>query len=53
MVILNGHEWVERQAIKQGLTVGKEGNCFVSKIKMQIVKVAFLRWLKLLFCAIM
>jgi hypothetical protein len=28
-VILNGHEWVERQACKQGVTVVKSGNCFV------------------------
>jgi len=27
-VIANGHEWVERQARKQGLPVNKEGNCF-------------------------
>ncbi|MEW6425282.1 MAG: hypothetical protein AB1523_11160 [Bacillota bacterium] len=32
MVMLNGHEWVERQAKKQGLEVGKEGNCFVSNV---------------------
>lgn len=28
-VIANGHEWVERQARKQGLPINKEGNCFV------------------------
>lgn len=28
-VILNGHEWVERQACKQGVMVVKSGNCFV------------------------
>jgi hypothetical protein len=28
-VILNGHEWVERTARKQGVQVNKEGNCFV------------------------
>ena len=28
-VILNGHEWVERTARKQGVQVKKEGNCFV------------------------
>ena len=27
-IILNGHEYVERQARKQGLAFGKEGNCF-------------------------
>lgn len=27
-VLLNGHEWVERQAAKEGLSVTKEGNCF-------------------------
>ena len=30
LVILNGHEWVERQAIKKKLTLTKEGNCFTS-----------------------
>jgi len=28
-VILNGHEWVERAARRQNLTVAKNGNCFV------------------------
>ncbi|WP_045226886.1 hypothetical protein [Methyloterricola oryzae] len=28
-VILNGHEWVERQARRQRLTVSKASNCFV------------------------
>jgi len=28
-VIVNGHEWVERQARKQKVRVVKEGNCFV------------------------
>ena len=28
-VILNGHEWVERQARRQHLEVVKSGNCFV------------------------
>jgi hypothetical protein len=28
-VILNGHEWVERQARRQHLTVAKVSNCFV------------------------
>jgi hypothetical protein len=28
-VILNGHEWVERQARRQHLEVSKSGNCFV------------------------
>jgi hypothetical protein len=28
-VILNGHEWVERQALRQKVTVVKSGNCFV------------------------
>jgi len=28
-VILNGHEWVERQAVRQKVTVAKSGNCFV------------------------
>ncbi len=28
-VILNGHEWVERQAVRQKVTVVKSGNCFV------------------------
>jgi hypothetical protein len=28
-VILNGHEWVERQAQRQKVTVVKSGNCFV------------------------
>lgn len=28
-VILNGHEWVERQAVRQNVTVAKSGNCFV------------------------
>jgi len=29
-VILNGHEWVERQAQRGGHTVVKSGNCFVA-----------------------
>jgi DNA-binding transcriptional ArsR family regulator len=28
-VMLNGHEWVERQARKQTISTFKEGNCFV------------------------
>ena len=28
-VMLNGHEWVERQARKQTISLVKEGNCFV------------------------
>ena len=28
-VIVNGHEWVERQARRQNLRVAKDGNCFV------------------------
>jgi hypothetical protein len=28
-VILNGHEWVERQARRQKVAVAKSGNCFV------------------------
>jgi hypothetical protein len=28
-VILNGHEWVERQALKRNITVAKSGNCFI------------------------
>ena len=28
-VILNGHEWVERRARKQTISLVKEGNCFV------------------------
>lgn len=28
LVMLNGHEWVERQAAKQGIVVEKQGNCF-------------------------
>ena len=28
-VMLNGHEWVERQARQQTISVRKEGNCFV------------------------
>lgn len=28
-VMLNGHEWVERKAIKQTISLQKEGNCFV------------------------
>lgn len=27
-IMLNGHEWVERQALQDGLTFTKEGNCF-------------------------
>ena len=29
-VILNGHEWVERQARGQHLAIAKQGNCFVA-----------------------
>lgn len=29
-IILNGHEYVERQARKRGVVFGKEGNCFTS-----------------------
>jgi hypothetical protein len=28
-IMLNGHEWVERQADKQTISLQKEGNCFV------------------------
>ena len=28
-VMLNGHEWVDRQARQQTISVSKEGNCFV------------------------
>jgi hypothetical protein len=28
-IILNGHEWVERAALREGITVVKSGNCFV------------------------
>lgn len=28
-VILNGHEWVARQAVCQQITVAKSGNCFI------------------------
>jgi hypothetical protein len=28
-VMLNGHEWVERQARRQTISANKEGNCFV------------------------
>ena len=28
-VMLNGHEWVERQARRQTISMSKEGNCFV------------------------
>jgi DNA-binding transcriptional ArsR family regulator len=28
-VMLNGHEWVERQARRQTISISKEGNCFV------------------------
>jgi hypothetical protein len=28
-VILKGHEWVERQAVRQKVIVAKSGNCFV------------------------
>ncbi len=31
-VILNGHEYVSRQATKQGIHLAKEGNCFTSII---------------------
>jgi len=29
-VMLNGHEWVERQAQRQTISYAKEGNCFVA-----------------------
>jgi hypothetical protein len=29
-VILNGHEWVERQAIREKISIEKDGNCFTS-----------------------
>ena len=28
-VIANGHEWVERRAVQKGLSIIKEGNCYV------------------------
>jgi len=28
-ILLNGHEWLERQARKEGICYSKEGNCFV------------------------
>lgn len=37
MVILNGHEWVERQARKQGFEVIKEGNCFTTSSNIAAV----------------
>jgi len=33
--ILNGHEWVERQALKQTISLVKEGNCFVGGSNFQ------------------
>ena len=29
MVILNGHEWVERESLRQGISFTKDSNCFV------------------------
>ena len=34
-VIANGHEWVERQALKQTISSVKEGNCFVGGSNFQ------------------
>ncbi|MGW8223842.1 MAG: hypothetical protein ACWGP1_16965 [Syntrophobacteria bacterium] len=34
-VMLNGHEWVERQALKQTISLMKEGNCFVGGSNFQ------------------
>lgn len=34
-VMLNGHEWVERQALKQTISLVKEGNCFVGGSNFQ------------------
>src|SRR5215470_4716634 len=28
-ILLNGHEWLERQALKEAICYSKEGNCFV------------------------
>jgi len=30
MLLLNGHEWVERQATRQGLQITKQDNCFTA-----------------------
>jgi predicted transcriptional regulator len=29
-IILNGHEWVEREALRKKIAITKEGNCFTS-----------------------
>lgn len=36
-VILNGHEWVERQTLRAGHTVIKSGNCFVTGSDLAVV----------------
>jgi hypothetical protein len=36
-VILNGHEWVERQAQQAGYTTVKSGNCFVAGSDLEAV----------------
>lgn len=29
-IILNGHEWVERESLRKKIIIEKEGNCFTS-----------------------
>ena len=37
MVLLNGHEWVERQAKKRGTKFTKTGNCFTNCSNLQLL----------------
>lgn len=37
-IILNGHEWVERQALKQHIGVAKSSNCFVEGSDFEAVE---------------
>jgi hypothetical protein len=43
-VIANGHEWVERQARKQGLPIHKEGNCFTGGTDFQTLNQIAKTW---------
>lgn len=37
-IILNGHEWVERQALKRHISVAKSSNCFVEGSDFEAVE---------------
>src|SRR5438105_15494019 len=46
-VILNGHEWVERQARRRRVTTVKDGNCFIAGSNFSGLAVWRLNWIVL------